>query len=321
MARLKNLKRQEQVASIRGAASTTTCANYECNQSRGSGIFAGEFFVWEEELLRQSTLCIGILFAISAVASAHVSAQNAVPPSDAELAAIAERGRMLAEYDAATWHATDAVQMANPKNAAGRQYLAKKENGRWTVVFGALDADKTKFVIAYEAEQLANGKEFAVRKDEPAKDDTGFYLFAARALGLALTDFGLASQPYNVAVLAANGSDAGTSGSDLYVYVYPAQTKPGIYPLGGDVRYLISADGVKILSKRPLHTTVIENPSGKGKKVVAGMHTHILSDEPEDTDVLHVLQQDPPVPEMVATRHYVYEVASDGTIRIKKQKK
>jgi len=36
---------------------------------------------------------------------------------------------------------------------------------------------------------------------------------------------------------------------------------------------------------------------------------------------LHVLQQDPPVPEMITTPHFVYEVLSDGTIRIKKQKK
>ncbi len=265
-------------------------------------------------------MCIGILFAVLARQAAHVSAQNTAPPSDTELAAITERGRTLAEYDAAAWHATDAVQMANPKNAAGQQYLAKKKNGRWTVVFGSLDADKMKFVIAYETEQLASAKEFAAKKDEPAKDDTGFYLFAARALGLALTDFGQASRPYNVAVMPADGSDAGTSGADLYVYVYPAQTKPGIYPLGGDVRYLISADGMKILSKRAMHKTVIEKPSAKGKKVVAGVHTHLLSDEPEDTDVLHVLQQDPPAPEIVATRHYVYEVASDGTIRIKKQK-
>jgi hypothetical protein len=59
----------------------------------------------------------------------------------------------------------------------------------------------------------------------------------------------------------------------------------------------------------------------RGKKIVAGYHNHVLGDEPEDTDVLHVLQQDPPLPEMVATQHFLYEVASDGTIRIKKQKK
>src|SRR5204862_4675003 len=68
---------------------------------------------------------------------------------------ISERGRMLAEYDAAAWHATDAVQMANPKTAQGQHYIAKKENGKWTVAFGALNAEKSKFLISYEAAQLA----------------------------------------------------------------------------------------------------------------------------------------------------------------------
>jgi len=70
-----------------------------------------------------------------------------------------------------------------------------------------------------------------------------------------------------------------------------------------------------------MHKTVIENPPRKGRKVVGGFHTHAWSDEPEDTDVLHVLQQDPPVAETIATQHFIYEVTSDGTIRIKKQKK
>jgi len=276
--------------------------------------------------VRQSVVRIGTFVACWAAIAPGIHAQNAVTPSDAELAAITERGRALAEYDAAAWHGADAVQMANPKTVAGQQCLAKKENGRWTVVFGSLNAEKTKFVIAYEAEQLAKAKGFTVKQDEPANDDTGFYLFAARAVALALTDFGRTSRPYNAAVLPANENHGATSAGDLYVYVYPAQTKAGIYPVGGDVRYMISADGAKILSKREMHKTVIDNTSArempaKGKKVVTGMHTHVSSDEPEDTDVLHVLQQDPAVPETLVTRHFVYEVGSDGTIRIKKQKK
>ena len=65
----------------------------------------------------------------------------------------------------------------------------------------------------------------------------------------------------------------------------------------GDARYLVTADGMKISEKHRMHKAIIENPPpAKGEKVVSGFHTHTLSDEPEDTDVLHVLQQDPPVP-------------------------
>jgi hypothetical protein len=263
-----------------------------------------------------SSVLIGLALA------AGMSGQEARVPSAAELAAITERGRALAEYDQAAWHATDAVQMANPKSTDGQHYLAWKENGKWAVVFGALNAEKSKFLIGYEAEQGTKPKEFAVRKNEPAREDEGFYLFAARALELALADFGHANRPYNAAVLPATERDEPVSAPGLfYVYLYPAQTKVGVYPLGGDVRYLLSADGMKILAKRRMHQTVIETPPAKGKKMVAGFHTHVLSDEPEDTDVFHVLQQDPPLPEMIGTRHFIYHVGPDGTIGTKKQSK
>ena len=259
--------------------------------------------------------------SIVVAAFATVLVRGDEKPTEKELTAITERGRALAEYDAAAWHATDALQTANPKTTEGQHYLAKTENGRWTVVFGALNADKTRFLISYEATQVDKPSEFGVKKNEPAKEDEEFYLFAARAMELAMADLGRATRPYNVAVLPAKQAQGRDQQGLLYVYLYPAQTKVGTYPLGGDVRYLVSADGMKILAKRQMHKTILDVAPKKGKKMVAGYHTHVLSDEPEDTDVLHVLQQDPRLPEMVATRHFLYEVASDGTITIKKQKK
>ena len=250
-----------------------------------------------------------------------VTGQSIAQPTAEELAAISERGRVLEEYDQAAWHATDLVQTANPRTIDGQHYLARKENGRWTVVFGALNGDKSKFLISYEAEQLAKPKEFAVRKDDPAKEDTGFYLLAARALEVALADFGRISRPYSSAVLPATQTDVKDGEGLLYVYLYPAQTKAGVFPLGGDVRYLVSADGTKLLMKRQLHKTILEPAPAKGKKLAAGYHTHVLTDQPEDTDVLHVLQQDPPVPEIIATAHFLYQVAADGSIGFGKSKK
>jgi hypothetical protein len=253
------------------------------------------------------------------LAIAGVKAQTT--PSDRELAEISQRGRGLAEYDQAAWHATDALQTANPRTVEGQHYIARKENERWTVVFGVLNADKSKFLVDYEAEQLEKPKEFKVAKDEPAKEETAFYLFAARALEVALADFGRANRLYNSAVLPVTGREAKDQPGLLYVYFYPAQTKAGIYPLGGDLRYVVSADGLKILNKRQMHKTVLDVAPVKGKKMVAGYHTHVLSDLPEDTDVLHVLQQDPPLPEMISTAHFRYEIAADGSIRITKGKK
>jgi len=257
---------------------------------------------------------LGLFLVVGPGPARGIDAQPVARPSDAELAAITQRGRDLAAYDQAAWHATDAVQMANPNAAQGQHYLACLENGKWTVVFGSLNAEKTEFLISYEARQAERLGSFSVKHREPAKADTGFYLFAARALQIALADFGVGSRPYTVAVLPARDHQ-------LYVYLYPAQLKAGTYPLGGDVRYLVSGDGKQILERRQLHQTIIETAPAKGKKTVAGFHTHVLSNVAEDTDVLHVLQQDPPIPEMVATPDFIYEIAADGTIRVKQAKK
>lgn len=258
-------------------------------------------------------MLLSIAAAIVFMARA-ATAQEAVPPTTEELAAITERGRLLYEYDQAAWHASDAVQMANPKTVQGQRYIAKKENGKWRVVFGKLDEDRSRFNVAYEADEQAGLRDFAVEKQPEERQDEGFFLYAARAIDLAMKDFGAAGRPYNVAVLPAPEEQ-------LYVYLYPAQIKSRVYPLGGDVRYLTSANGTRILDKRQMHKTILETaPSRKGK-TVAGYHTHVLSDLPEDSDVFHVLTQDPPVPEMVMAGHFLYQVKADGTIQVEKEMK
>ena len=255
---------------------------------------------------------IGLLATIG-IASAN--AQKVEPPSAQELMAITERGILLNEYDQAAWHASDAVQTANPKTVEGQRWIAKKENEKWTVAFGKLTADKNTFEIHYEAVQQAKPQEFAVIEQMPPKVDKGFYLFAARAIEVALVEFHGEKHPYNYAVLRAPQDQ-------LYVYIYPGQTKPRIYPLGGDVRYLMAADGMKILEKRQMHKSILESASlDKGKKLAAGFHTHVLSDLPEDTDIFHVLTQDPRIPEMVGTPHFLYQVRADGVITLEKTRK
>jgi hypothetical protein len=258
---------------------------------------------------------LGIFCGLSllvTISAASANAQKAEPPSAQELMAIAERGILLNEYDQAAWHASDAVQTANPKTVEGQRWIARKENEKWTVAFGKVTADKTAFEIHYEAVQQAKPREFAVKVESPSKMDKGFYLFAARAIEVALADFRGEKRPYNYAALPAPQDQ-------LYIYIYPAQTNPRVYPLGGDVRYLLSADGTKILEKRQLHKTILEiSPSDKSRKRVAGMHTHVLSDLPEDTDVFHVLTQDPRLPEMVGTAHFLFQIRIDGTITIEK---
>jgi hypothetical protein len=153
------------------------------------------------------------------------------PPSKEELAAITQRGRDLAGYDDAAWHASDAIQAKNPRPGSVAGYNARKTDKGWVVAFGRLDEKKAKYLIAYEATRGKGPDEYTVQAFDPPKADTGFFRSAARATEAALKDFTELFEgerrPYNVAVLPAEEDR-------LWVYFVPAPTKPGVWSLGGD---------------------------------------------------------------------------------------
>lgn len=66
-----------------------------------------------------------------------------------------------------------------------------------------------------------------------------------------------------------------------------------------------------------MHKAVIEkeSPQDKAQQQVAGIHTHVLADTPEDTDVFHVLTRKPAVPELIATEQSVFVIEPDGAIK------
>jgi hypothetical protein len=129
------------------------------------------------------------------------------PPSKDELAATTERGRNLAGYDAAAWHASDALQAKQPKEGSVVRYIARKIDKKWVVAFGRLDENQQKFLVAYEATQHDKADSFDVKEMNPTREDTGFCLSAARAIDTVLKDFMEhfegEQRPYNVAVLPA----------------------------------------------------------------------------------------------------------------------
>lgn len=232
-------------------------------------------------------------------------AQRTAPPTRLELERITERGRQLAEYNGAASHATDAVLELKPGQSSVGRYIARKADSKWTVVFGRQNERRDRFLIAYEAIQGPSPTEFRVKKYQIPKEDTEFYFFAAKAIDISLADFRGENRPYNVTALPADSNQ-------MYVYVLPAQTKEGIYPLGGDVRYLISQDGSRIIEKRQLHKTIIEFPSSD--QTLAGFQTAVLDDIPEDTDVFLVLTRKPSVPQWIMTSKYVYRIETDGAV-------
>jgi hypothetical protein len=66
-----------------------------------------------------------------------------------------------------------------------------------------------------------------------------------------------------------------------------------------------------------MHNTVMEwapEPDRGGARLEVTMHTAVLDDRPEDTDVFHVLTRQPRLPELIASRSYYFRIALDGRI-------
>jgi hypothetical protein len=236
--------------------------------------------------------------------------QRKEPASQAELAGISARGRALAEYDTAAWHATDAFLAVTTVQDHERAplYLARKDGNTWEVLFGKLNSPGDKFLIAFEAHQADSPASFTVKRYEQAKEASGFYVFAAKALTLVREDFKGENRRYNKAVLPA---DAGK----LYVYVYPARTDEKIWVLGGDMRYLVSADGATILDRHRMHNSILEfRASSDGADGIKGLiHSAFLDEVPEDTDVFLAMTFQPAVDHTVITKHFLYGIYPDGT--------
>jgi hypothetical protein len=136
-----------------------------------------------DTLLRLVMSCLVLLLVASGV-----PAQRSPLPTEAGLMEITERVRMLAEYDAAAWHSTDAVLALKPEEGKGGRYIARKVEAKWGVVYGRLNETRDKFLVTYEATATDTPEQFAVKKYDLPQEDSAFYLSAARAIETALAD-------------------------------------------------------------------------------------------------------------------------------------
>jgi hypothetical protein len=233
-------------------------------------------------------------------------ANRNAPASAEELAEITARGRKLFQYDQAAWHATDAVRALNPIEGRVTHFIAVEKEGQWTVVFGRLNDSRDKFLVEYEAIQRLSPTDFTAKKLESPREEAGFFLAGAKAIDSVRRDFLNPGRPYNIAVIPVPGNR-------LFVYLLPAQTEDGVYPLGGDCRYLFSGDGSNLLEKHEMHRVTIEFRSSSNME--AAFHSAVLDDAPEDSDVFHVLARRPSIPEWIVTPKFVYQIKPDGSIQ------
>lgn len=253
------------------------------------------------------------LFAVCLlVLSSVVSAQTKERDLPAYLAGVTQRGSALYEYDQAAWHGTDAFLSLHPEHNGFTNYFCVKGPSGWSVLFGGWNSERKSLLIVYEARQTGEPGKFTAQKLDPPREATDREMAMERALELAGASFPRAQRSYNSAVLPAPGGN-------WYVYLYPAQTKDGVWPLGGDVRFTISANGEQIIEKRQLHKAILDMEFKPDIHPVAGYHVHVLSEVPEDTDVLYVLNRKPSIPEYIGAGKYIFIVNTNGSIKFQKK--
>ena len=254
--------------------------------------------------------------ALPRLAAAQTTAAAPLPPAASTLDQISGRGHALAGYERAAWRAYAQLLALKPDPRFTQRYIAYRSDSGWAVAFGKLNTTRDTFYVSHVAiPALVDGKRvdtvFAIQTLPTLGPDTDYLVRAARAIDTATSLFWPTNRPYDTAVLPAGD---GT----WWVYVLPAPNREGVWPLGDDMRYRVSADGHSILETRRMHIGMIEYDRSKRPpetRLVAGIHHTIVSDLPEDSDVFHVLTRTPRVFEYVFTPRFLYMINEDGSIR------
>jgi hypothetical protein len=245
-----------------------------------------------------------LILIVTLLTSISTQAGSAAKSTSDDFADISTRGRILSHYQWAVSSASISVTSERYCLYGTMMKVAEERGAVWVVVFGNLNPQHTAFEIACEVRQTTAAK-LSIRKFEPPESVSDFFFTAAMAIygALGTTD---APPGFEYSVIPG-------SAKEIYVYVTPVQLKPNVSVFGGDVRYLISTEDYRIIEKRVLHKTVIFF-NKTAPPPVAGVHTHVLSDLPEDTDVSYVLSRAPKIPEYVNTKSHVYLIQTDGSI-------
>ena len=215
------------------------------------------------------------------------------------------------------WNATVQLMATNPDPSQVERYVAYHADSGWVVAFGKLDAQRDTFYVSTIAVPAAlNGQRvdslFEFHKFDVPGPDIDFLVRATRAMDTAVVAMGAKGRAYQVAAIP-------TENGDWYVYLTPASDFTSSFPLGDDVRYRISSEADRILEVRRMHKGMVafdRAAHSDAARLTAGRHKTSLRDEPEDSDIYHVLTRRPQVPEMLETRHFRYEIGVDGSIKL-----
>ena len=229
------------------------------------------------------------------------------------LAEITRRGRALAERDSIAWLGGDAMTSLSLPPDGIRRLIVRRTDQSWEVASGRLVDEGNTFLLQELATPGMQKGRWASTLYDPPRETTDYFARAARAIETATTMFRpVAQRLYIATVVPAN------DGPWWFVYLYPAPTEEGVWPRGGDMRFTVSADGRVITDSRRLHETITEYSvkTARPASSLLDRDAKVSGDTPEDTDVFHILQRRPALPELMVAGKYRYRIDLDGSIRL-----
>jgi hypothetical protein len=264
---------------------------------------------------RIRTFALVLLPMVSAVLARDAGAQSVA--TQQQLDEISGRGRALAGYQRAAWTASMQLLATNPDPGQVLRYVAYHADSGWVVAFGRMNAERDTFYVSHIAIPAAvNGQRvdstFEFQTFAAPGPDTDYLVRAARAMDLATMTLGVTARAYSAAAIP-------NEKGEWLVYLTPSADAANVWPLGDDVRYRVSPDGLRVLETHRMHVGMMEASRGTASgdaRLVAKGTGKALRDLPEDSDVFHVLMNRPAVAEVVVTPRHRYRIDVDGSIRL-----
>lgn len=217
------------------------------------------------------------------------------------------------ERDSIAWLGGDAMEALSFPEDGVRRLITRRTHDGWEVASGKLTADGKAFMISQVATPGIQEGLWATSSFESPKPDSGYFADAARAVETSLTMFRrVPGRPYIATAIPADDGPA------WWVYLYPASTEEGVFLRGGDTRFRVTSDGRVITESRRLHETItaFSVRTARSASTPVEKASLVSGDTPEDTDVFHVLQRRPALPELMLAGKHRYRIDVDGSIRL-----
>lgn len=237
-----------------------------------------------------------------------------LPVSQAELDAIAERGRLLYVYDHAAWHTSQRLLEAIPDEnqpEKGGWIIEPGESGYVVTYYGIQNGDR--YLLAefgVSGEDITYSEIPPVDEAQPVATRLNPLIDKLEAAIEAHlhTDFGPCTDATMNAYVLPSDAEGVTP-----VYVMSSQIEDGAFALGGHYRFDIDAANEVVASRRFLNSCLSLNLRGseEGREAVGLVVSHSLDPNPIEIHVFASLWTGMPVHVLTAENRMHWLVTGD----------